>query len=126
MTSKHSRLIRLAGAKESKEYFVNANSFAAPFFSDMSNHFVKEASPKKAMLKFVKEYKHPCGLYAANLYKNSDDYHKGKDPLVRWVCNEALFMESKTYVKVYKDRTGHIQLDDKWYDVEDPTGGKII
>jgi hypothetical protein len=52
------------------EYFVIANSFAAPFFSDTSSEYVKSENPQEAILKFVKKYKHPCGLYAAVLYKD--------------------------------------------------------
>jgi hypothetical protein len=71
------------------EYFVVSNSFAAPFFSDTDTGFVKGSSPKDAMDRFRKSYKHPCGLYAANLFQTSDSYHKRTEPLLKWSSQEA-------------------------------------
>lgn len=99
-----------------KEYFVKANSFAAPFFSDSSAVYVKGENPKKAMEKFVKEYTHPCGLYAANLYESADAYHKQRKALVKYRSNEAEFMQ--------KEKTGRIQIDEIWYDIPNPTEGQ--
>ena len=72
-----------------KEYFIVSNSFAAPFFSDTDEHYIKGKNPKDAMTRFRKGYKHPAGLYAANLYLNADAYHKKKDPLFKWCSKEA-------------------------------------
>ena len=72
-----------------KEYFVVGNSFAAPAASDTSFKHVSGITPQDAMAKFRREYTHPCGLYAAVLYENADDYHKGKDPIDRWLSEEA-------------------------------------
>ncbi len=68
-----------------QEYFVVANSFAAPFVSDTSTSYIKGTSPENAMSRFIELYKHPAKLYAANLYKNADDYHKGKTPLAQFI-----------------------------------------
>ena len=68
-----------------KEYFIRANSFSAPFCSDTSNHYIKAETPREALNKFALEYKHPAGLYSANLYNNADDMHKGKDPIIKFV-----------------------------------------
>lgn len=64
-----------------KEYFVVANSNAAPFFSDESTHYVSADSPESALGKFMVSYTHPCGLYSANVYANADAYHKHTEPL---------------------------------------------
>ena len=64
-----------------KEYFIVANSFAAPFVSDTSMEFVKSSSPEKALEEFRELYSHPCGLYSAYCYNSSDSYHKGQKPL---------------------------------------------
>lgn len=72
-----------------KEYFIVANSFAAPFFSDTSTHFYHADSPEEALERFSKKYSHPAGLYAASAFKSSDDYHKNKNPLCRWLSNKA-------------------------------------
>ncbi|MBV6342780.1 hypothetical protein [Candidatus Magnetobacterium casense] len=101
-----------------KEYFIVANSFAALFFSDTTVKFVMGSSPEEAMEIFVKNYSHPCGLYAANLYKNSNEYHKGNKPLVRWMSNEAIFKDRKTG-SIYKKGLGKISI-------ENPKQGKIV
>jgi hypothetical protein len=109
-----------------KEYFVKANSFAAPFFSDSSEVYVKGENPKKAMEKFVKEYTHPCGLYAANLYENADAYHKKRKILVEYRSNEAEFMQKVGGTSIYKEKAGRIQIDGIWYDIPKPTEGSIV
>ena len=58
------------------EYFVVANSFAAPLISDQSTEYVQGESPADALERFAAEYKHPAGLYAAALYESADAYHK--------------------------------------------------
>src|ERR1700722_8877548 len=50
------------------EFFVVSESNAAPFFSDTGHHYVEGDGAENAMHAFVAAYKHPCGLYAANLY----------------------------------------------------------
>ena len=62
------------------EYFVVANSFAAPFFSDTSEEYAKGETPQAAMVKFRKRYDHPAGLFAALLFKNADACYKKKKP----------------------------------------------
>ena len=71
------------------EYFIEANSFAAPFFSDTSSCFIVAESPEKALLDFKKQYTHPCGLYAAVCYEDANAKHKGHQPLAKWVSNAA-------------------------------------
>jgi hypothetical protein len=73
-----------------REYFIVANSFAAPFFSDTSESFVKAHSAPEALEKFAAEYNHPCGLYAADAFKSADAYHKGHAPLSRWRSNKSV------------------------------------
>ena len=64
------------------EYFIVANSNAAPVVSDESTHYVKGRFPRSAMNKFIKTYKHWCGLFAASLYESADAYHKDEGPLL--------------------------------------------
>lgn len=71
------------------EYFYVTNSFAAPMCSDTGEGYVTAPTPQHAIRKVVKTYRHPCGLYAACLWKSSDAYHKGKKPLVMWLSEEA-------------------------------------
>lgn len=78
------------------EYFVFANSFAAPFFSDPSTGYTTGDTPQDGLRSFVASYNHPCGLYAAMLYVSADAYHKGHDPLGRWLSNDAALMLGKS------------------------------
>lgn len=71
------------------EYFIVANSFAAPFVSDTSNTYVTADTPEDALYDFAEDYGHPFGLYSANAYASADDFHKGKEPLARWRSNKA-------------------------------------
>ena len=52
-------------------YYYVTNSNSAPMFSDTSNGFITIETPMKALKKVVKEYKHPCGLFAAVVYECS-------------------------------------------------------
>jgi hypothetical protein len=77
-----------------REYFIRANSFAAPFFSDTSEEFVKAPSAQKALDYFVANYKHPCGLYAARAYASADLYHKNpQDFIAEYLSQEAEFAQ---------------------------------
>ena len=71
------------------EFFIVANSFAAPFFSDTSHHFIKAADPETALERFAAKYEHPCGLYSANAYASADAYHKDEPRLAQWLSNHA-------------------------------------
>ncbi|HJZ18734.1 MAG TPA: hypothetical protein VJ208_01390, partial [Candidatus Nanoarchaeia archaeon] len=72
-----------------KEYYIIANSFAAPFVSDTSTHWQRGKNPFEALQTFVKEYKHPCGLFSAHLYEDANAESKNKQPLVKWHSNAA-------------------------------------
>lgn len=71
------------------EYFIRANSCAAPFFSDSSTAYIRAGSPRKALNKFAAKYDHPCGLYAAACYKSADAMYKGEKALARWLSKKA-------------------------------------
>jgi hypothetical protein len=68
-----------------KEYYIVANSKAAPFVSDTSEHWWNGISPHDALKAFIKEYKHPAGLYSANLYIDANAKAKGKKPILCWL-----------------------------------------
>jgi hypothetical protein len=76
------------------EWFVCANSNAAPFFSDSSDYYVTARSAAQALVLAVKKYEHPCGLYALRIWRSADDYHKGKP----WVA-EHLSGRAKSATK---------------------------
>lgn len=112
------------------EYFIQANSFAAPFFSDTSYSFVEADDPRSALEKFSKEYSHPAGLFAANAYATADAFHKGEPYLAQWLCNAEIFKQEITHGKSscssYSDRPGHFQVDDVWYEIYNPKDGRVV
>ena len=109
------------------EWFVVANSFAAPFFSDTSEDYVEGETARDALKLFMEGYKHPFGLFAAVVYESADDYHKGRAPAARWTSNKAVAVE-----KIVKER-GAVLFDESGpdgfiadgvrYDI--PKGGKF-
>lgn len=108
------------------KYFVFANSFAAPFFSDPSTGYTTGDTPEDALRSFAESYNHPYGLYAAVLYESADAYHKkDHDPLCRWLCNEAAFLEGKVG-SIRKEQDGHIFINDVEFVVENPKDGHIV
>lgn len=77
------------------EFFIVANSFAAPFFSDKSTAFIEADSPEQALESFAASYSHPCGLYSAGAYENANAMHKNEPPLARWLSNKAAGLDGK-------------------------------
>src|ERR1044072_4686078 len=73
--------------KTMPEYFVVANSFAAPFVSDKWEQFVEGETTEAALGAFAASCGHPAGLYAAEIYADANSYHKRDQPLARWLCN---------------------------------------
>ena len=76
--------------KRMNEYFIVANSLAAPMVSDESKHYVEGRTPQSAMNKFLKAYRHWVGIYSANLYNNADEYHKGESATLHFRSNKAV------------------------------------
>lgn len=112
------------------EYFIQANSFAAPFFSDTSTHYVYAKSPEAALEALAKTYNHPAGLFAADCYASADDMHKGKKPLARWLCNRKQAEQSATRgmgaYSFYSDEPGTFEVNGKKHVVKEPKGGSIV
>ena len=67
------------------EYFIVANSKAAPMVSDQSNHFAEAGSPKDALLRVIHSYSHPAGFYSASVWSDANSYHKHEKPLLTCV-----------------------------------------
>jgi hypothetical protein len=110
------------------EYFVFANSFAAPFVSDNSTHFVEAETPLEGLRKFVAEYRHPAGLYFAALYLSSDEYHKSRDAHVTWTCNHELKLAElrKKGASMFRvDGPGLLEVDGKKVTVANPKRGEF-
>lgn len=114
-----------------KEFFIYANSFAAPFISDDSSHFVEAENAREALEKFARTYSHPAGLYAANAYESADAYHKNEKPLSRWRCNHEIKRAEiadkiKGGYSYLSQAPGKFEIDQKPYVVEKPKDGRIL
>jgi hypothetical protein len=105
------------------EYFIVANSFAAPFVSDQSTDFQEAPDPRAALECYAKRYKHPAGLYAAAAYESAEAYHKGGKILARWLSNHARKIEDVKPTMIQSDGPGMLTLDGKGYAITDPKGG---
>ena len=71
------------------DFFITARSFAAPFVTDESTHYVTADTSQQALEDFAASYSHPCGLYAAEAWESADDYHKHREPAARWRSNHV-------------------------------------
>ena len=113
-----------------KEWFIKANSFAAPFVSDDSTEFVEAKTAELALLKFIKEYQHHAGLYAAVVYESAEAYHKNKKPVAKWLCNyEIEKMRLTKNLGGYSFRgnsPGGFEIDGRSYVVENPKDGALV
>ena len=113
-----------------KEYFIVSNSFAAPFFSDTSTGYQAAPHAEKALEVFAEEYKHPCGLFSANVYESADAYHKGEKRLAQWLCNQEIEMQKITAKMSGYSYLGHgvgkFRIDEKEYSVENPKDGRVV
>ena len=112
------------------EYFIQANSFAAPMVSDTSTSYIDAISPREALERFAAKYTHPCGLYSANCYRNADALHKGKKPLAQWLCNQQIAIEKETKdlgsYRMGSDGPGKVNINDKSIEIKDPKGGRVV
>lgn len=112
------------------EFFIRAESFAAPFFSDSSTKFVEATTPEDALMLFAGSYSHPCGLYAADAYESADAYHKGAGPLARWLCNHEQAKRRLTdglgAYSYYGDAPGRFRIGEEWHTIPDPKGGSVV
>src|SRR6185312_15188341 len=71
------------------EFFIVANSFAAPLVSDTSEHFIRAIDAGTALVQFIPTYKHPSGLYSARVYTDANAYHKREKHLGEFLSDEA-------------------------------------
>jgi hypothetical protein len=94
------------------EFFYVTNSNAAPFFSDKGSGFVEARSADEALGLVRGRYKHPAGLYAAQVYESSDAYHKGTEPLASWLSRRADVRENGVACPVCGTRTEAVSLND--------------
>lgn len=116
--------------KPMNEYFIVANSFAAPFCSDYSREFVKAKSPEEALLKFAGTYTHPAGLYAAACYQDANAEAKGDKPLAKWLSNHAKTIADKTRklgcYSLKSNGPGDFEINDDRFIIDKPKDGVVV
>lgn len=108
------------------EYFVRTNSFAAPFFSDTDTAFAEAETPEAALLKLAATYQHPAKLFAAAVYSDATAYHKGAQPLARWLSNKAQLLEVHSGCSVYSKDAHTVEFDGVEHRLADPYGGSVV
>lgn len=113
-----------------QEFFIDANSNAAPFFSDNVSKFVTANTPEEALLNFISSKPHPCGIYAAVAYKSSYAKMKGEKPIARWLCNFAIQKDKLTEgISAYgftRFSDSEMEIDGQRHFIENPTEGQIV
>lgn len=114
-----------------REYFIVANSFAAPFVSDQSTGFQTALSPASALVDFAARYPHPWGLYAAEAYQSAEAYHKGEKPLAQWLCyheqaKRRLTAGSAGGYSHLGHAPGSFEIDGKAHTVKNPKKGSVV
>ena len=112
------------------EYFIVAESFAAPFVSDRSESFWKGETPEAALKDYAQKYSHPAGLYAALLYADANAYHKNAAPLARWLCNHEIekrrLTESLAGYSYLGHGPGDFEINRVRHKVDNPKGGALV
>lgn len=112
------------------EFFVYAESFAAPFASDESTHFVQGATATDALTKFAESYRHRAGLYAAALFVDANAFHKGEKPLAIWLSNRARDLKRATEglsgYSMISTGIDSFEIDGKRYVVRDSRLGSVV
>jgi hypothetical protein len=112
------------------EFFIVANSFAAPFMSDTSEHWISAASASHALRTLVEEYSHPFGLYAAVCYKDANAHSKNAKPLARWLCNHEIALRKLTADlggHTYRGNApGDFEINGKRHVIKNPKEGEVF
>lgn len=107
------------------EFYIETNSFAAPFFSDSGHCYITAESAGEALEKCAYEYRHPCGLYAAAAYTSADARNKGEKPLARWLCNQAQRLEGVIGM-IRMDGPGRGEINGEQVTIDDPKAGAVV
>lgn len=111
------------------EYFIVAESFAAPFCSDTSTSHITADTPAVALEAFAKAYRHPFGLFCANCYASADAYHKGQEPLAKWHSNrlaaELKATEGKSCYTKLGISAADFEIDGERIHVKKPKEGAV-
>jgi hypothetical protein len=113
-----------------RDYYIETNSFAAPFCSDTGFVYVSARTPRLALEQAAAQYRHPAGLYAALCYTSADAKNKGEKPLAKWLCNHELakarLTEGRSAYTFMGISPDEFEIDGKRHKVDDPKGGRVL
>lgn len=112
------------------EFYVKANTFAAPFFSDTLDGFIEADSADEALIRFVADCDHPAGVYSAVAYDSADAERKGEKHLAQWLCNHEIEKQRLTNDLGAYSYLGHgpgkFDIDGKRHEIESPKSGRVV
>lgn len=113
-----------------KEFYVETNSFGAPFCSDTGYKYVRADSAARALEMTASAYTHPAGLYSAEAYSSADAKNKGENPLATWLCNHEAEKQRLTdglaaYVYLVHG-VGDFEIDGVRHKVDNPRDGRVV
>ena len=112
------------------EFYIETNSFAAPFFSDSGHVYIVADTAKQALEIAALEYKHPAGLYSAAAYSSADAKNKGEKPLAMWLCNHEAEKQRLTKDLGCFSYLGHgigdFEINGVRHKVEKPRKGHVV
>jgi hypothetical protein len=112
------------------KFYVETNSFAAPFFSDQGSQYVQAKNATEALEKIAKTYKHPAGLYAAAAYSSADAKNKGEKPLGLWLCNHEIAKRGITKGMGAYSYLGHsigdFEINGNRHKIDNPRDGRVV
>jgi hypothetical protein len=108
------------------EFYIETNSFAAPFVSDSGHCYIEALNACEALEKCAKQYSHPCGLYAAAAYLSADARNKGEPFLARWLSNQAQRLSQSDVRMLRMDRPGVGEINGQSITIDSPKDGKVF
>lgn len=114
------------------EFFIVATSFAAPFISETTEHYIKAESPEAALEQLAATYAETViktGLYSATAYASHRDYHERKDPRAQWLCNHEIEKQRLTAGGGFSylgHAPGDFEINGERHKVENPKQGRVV
>ena len=94
--------------REKRVFQYETNSNAAPFVSDHDAGFIEATDPMAALEEVVRNYKHPCGLFAAVISECTPE----NPVLARYLSGRAATSEAAG-TGVHERKEDGLYVDDK-------------
>lgn len=112
------------------EFYIETNSFAAPFFSDAGHKYVTANTAADALKMAADTYTHPAGLYSAAAYSSADAKNKGEKPLAQWLCNHEAEKQRLTAdisgYSYFGHGVGDFEINGVRHKVKNPREGTVV